>query len=876
MWANQLYAFMVTYLLKGQKSLINPAAYPQLTQIQQRHSTAYNLGYCVLNLSLAGVPNCYGDYWLVGHHVSVFERFDPKMPVLSECHYTGYFVDDNNTHYQLHIYFDAEGNLLRKPLFQSAQQNEILPPFLAQQFITLATQQTQPLLSKLYAEIEQVMTQLTLEYQLLDDQCKTLNSENLQKLSQQLDKMIMLSKAKTFSLHTSRKKLITLLLQELQTPPPASTTTPVTINSDTPDAPVSAPRISLPAPAVPTINLEVEGFKSAYRSYLTETTPAKKAQKINLLLQDIYAEQFSAQLPLKTLQELYTLERLALKEGTQLFAQVIENKKFEIAKMLSCFHDQLSLKHLESALQHKDPTYLQFLLEKGHYNLDTQALMINGVPYPSAVAYCVSQSQNGKNTPATTANIALCFQHLLKNGIDLYALNAAGMPIAHVLLSDLKHPLHDTLMTFIAPNKSVFFNKLKKVILNLLSSASTPRLPESPNMTEEAVVPEAALIDFPAELSALTKPAALIAPSALTLEAKQSLETALTSYLSECAVNRAANVQIMCATPEGQRALAQALESEYATPLNADVDANPEIQALLKENAALNNMLLKALPRSNQIKNGKNTLETIQKISLLKSCLGEHWLQNTPLEKRYNDRKKFLEHEREILKLHLQKTTLLKNIKTSKVQIDPTSKLGKKLLKIDAALAAIKAEYEATKTPVPRLPEAPVASAPVYDAIPVLPKKQKQEFDRAMAVITSEYKALVTPAPSPSKDTAPVLSKKKQKELDRVNAQLEKQRTTDQKTYLKTHVEIKEMKQKGILNTILHMLAVLKVGMTHPFTPEHAAQGTLGLFPEGLPAAEKPLLFSWIQQNHPRGLPPFEATYLECCNINVKALGPKP
>lgn len=89
-------------------------------------------------------------YTLEEHHISIYENVDPQNAFLSHYHYTAYFRDEQNNKYQLHVYFDLNGEIVAGPIFSAKQKDawiaqDIDPEFalLLKEFSLNAIRETQ-------------------------------------------------------------------------------------------------------------------------------------------------------------------------------------------------------------------------------------------------------------------------------------------------------------------------------------------------------------------------------------------------------------------------------------------------------------------------------------------------------------------------------------------------------------------------------------------------------------------------------------------------------------------------------------------------------------------------------------------------------------
>lgn len=107
---NNLYAFI---------ELTQPHGF-QLKQDLSQH------WYALLDLPVTRSCLLYDQekiFKLQKHHLSVYQHQDDRNAYLSQYHYTGYFTDNDQKHYELHVYFNSKDQLATSAVFSTANDD---------------------------------------------------------------------------------------------------------------------------------------------------------------------------------------------------------------------------------------------------------------------------------------------------------------------------------------------------------------------------------------------------------------------------------------------------------------------------------------------------------------------------------------------------------------------------------------------------------------------------------------------------------------------------------------------------------------------------------------------------------------------------------
>ncbi|KTD19320.1 coiled-coil-containing protein [Legionella lansingensis] len=452
---NTLYNFIQQYVPS-----ITHVKYLELAKDKQQHH------YYRLELNQK-TPIVLNNYTLLNHHISIYETEVRSNPQLSQYHYTAYFDDGKGSTYRLHVYFNAFDELTRNAAFAIQTENSfevIESKELEESFIGLALQNTEPVINELRKKQATIVNDLETRYAQLEQELAELfetSKENyflyLQKLEETcsvLQTLIPLVRHSTYNkihhfLSRSQKTLIANLAQE------ESIEDAIAIKPDFGKKELEE-ATTTPAPSVKKTqsnqsnadSTAVSEFDKKFKQLVARFDAIKSADaEIQAKdLEDLLARTYEFSLLLSekdaTVTNLQNLENLRLniyRLGEKLLPTLLVKKEFALASQLTSFHYLLKEKHLNWALQTRNPELLDFVLTHGDFNINSQEVHVKEKAYSSAVHACMSCHSD--SSPMTD-----CLSILIKHGASLFVDSSNGLPLAYEIMTNDNHPFRGALL----------------------------------------------------------------------------------------------------------------------------------------------------------------------------------------------------------------------------------------------------------------------------------------------------------------------------------------------------------------------------------------------------------------------------------------------
>ena len=129
---NSLFNFINHYVLPSTQPVIEGSALILATNMQRERYYRLELDHSS-NIKVDG-------YRLRDHHISVYELKISEAQ--GQYHYTAHFMDDDDKEYQLHVYFNANDDMTKPPVFSIKNDMGTFHPIavdaLNEQFVRLA------------------------------------------------------------------------------------------------------------------------------------------------------------------------------------------------------------------------------------------------------------------------------------------------------------------------------------------------------------------------------------------------------------------------------------------------------------------------------------------------------------------------------------------------------------------------------------------------------------------------------------------------------------------------------------------------------------------------------------------------------------------
>ncbi|MCW8400797.1 hypothetical protein OQJ26_18605 [Legionella sp. PATHC038] len=428
------------------------------------------------------------------HHISVYEGENSENPSLSQFHYSAYFVDKKNQEYVLHVFFNERNQLSQLPVLSLVTDDDKkthleVEEYLSDQFITLAREQVDPIISEIQRRKSEKIRNLQTQYEKDELQASELSKDLKAKKSEHelvVERMIKTLKAlNPLFKHDSYiriAKSLELFIQQQKTASQQKKITGQQTKKQASKADSKKPELLEEKPKsasrLAKKSSQFQAPKSSSTSHVEEELDAAILKFNNLENDDaravneicnLYAEVNSIlllseddDLPKDFMDKMNTLQLKINLKATTLLHHLIAQRKFDIAKTFTPFHYQLDEKFLIQALEQADGEFLDFLLDHGEYILDNQPIRIENQTFKSAAHYCFSTCQK--------KSMASCLSTLLRHGASILVKGTNGLPLAHTILSTPQHPLRPAL----EENKSLtlqsryFYAQLANLVQNYI------------------------------------------------------------------------------------------------------------------------------------------------------------------------------------------------------------------------------------------------------------------------------------------------------------------------------------------------------------------------------------------------------------------------
>ncbi|MCW8386438.1 hypothetical protein OQJ18_00065 [Fluoribacter dumoffii] len=424
------------------------------------------------------------------HHISVYEGENSENPSLSQFHYSAYFVDKKKQEYILHVYFNEHSQLSQLPVLSLISGDDKrtyleVEEHLSDQFITLAREKVDPVISEVQRRKSEKIRHLQTQYEKDEQQASELSKDLAANKSEHdvvVQRMIKTLKGlNPLFKHDSYIRIAKSLESFIQHQTETNQQTKKHASKVHPTKPKLLEEKLKPVVKLAKNSSQSTSSKFTSTSHIEADLQAAIV-KFNLLEKDdakaineicnLYAEVNSIlllsedddnnALPKDFMAKINTLQLQINLKATTLLHVLIAQRRFDLAKTFTPFHYQLDEKFLFQALEQADGEFLDFLLDHGEYILDNQPVRIKDQTFKSAVHYCFSTCQQ--------KSMASCLSTLLRHGASILVKGANGLPLAHTILSTAQHPLRPAL----EENKSLtlqsryFYAQLANLLQNYL------------------------------------------------------------------------------------------------------------------------------------------------------------------------------------------------------------------------------------------------------------------------------------------------------------------------------------------------------------------------------------------------------------------------
>lgn len=460
-------------------------------------------GHHYLRFDLVPVgPFALGDgehrYTLQAHHISVYEMEHSSTPELSQYHYTAYFQDTDGSRYQLHVYFNDQDEIVIQPAFSKIDGAgdcvSVAAQSMHEQFIDLAIRTVKPVIGLARQQLGITVAGLLLHCRTLEEEAYKLSASiaehpevygaKLEELCLALQNLIPLSRHDHYQ---KKEQFIQQMIVALKRPIATVHTASGAATEEREASPAAGAVVPsreavLDAPPLILLDERIETLVTRF-SELNDRDELIYANALSAILNEIYelsvllTEEHNAASPL-ALNKLQKLHSDVCSVGEKLFARLLLREEFALLEKLPAFYYLLTDKYLTYALQTRKHQLLDFILTHGDFVLNDHPLIIKGKTYPSAVHYCFGE--DSESTPMCD-----CLSVLMKHNASIIVPNQRGLPIAHLILSTIDHPLKRAFISPEVKSKTLYsVSFYERLIAELTRYLAKPSL----DVTERLVI----------------------------------------------------------------------------------------------------------------------------------------------------------------------------------------------------------------------------------------------------------------------------------------------------------------------------------------------------------------------------------------------------
>jgi hypothetical protein len=401
----------------------------------------------------------FDPYTLLNHHISVYEGPINVMDLKSQYHYTAYFADNFGKEYRLHIYYDANDNMVARPFFSEQVANNDFQPAHCEEneeaFKILATRSIQTLVGFFRETQDQQIAKYQAAYDEIEKKADYFSKflpakkgQYMQVLDQLIDKIdqiiecsiadrILLGK-KNFL--TSLKLSVDMMATHQNTANKSSSNlSKKSENNNQIKLPVLKNNSKV-------FVIKTESLTGILKDLTTRFEQAKQFKDEEQLgmLTTLFAELKENELALVcdaikgTLTEIKHLNVIKSNIETsakKILQQYLMLGLYEKVTQHKIFHHTISSEDTTKlALFLNKPGLLDLLLKNNIVTIHYKNFRINNENYRSLVDYCFKKSQVD------------CLSVLIKQGASLMEIDDSnGLPYAATLIMDSNHPLYQAL-----------------------------------------------------------------------------------------------------------------------------------------------------------------------------------------------------------------------------------------------------------------------------------------------------------------------------------------------------------------------------------------------------------------------------------------------
>lgn len=501
---NELFNFIGMMNLNSKETKVNFSTCKKINKTKNTEEENY-IRFDLKRGNMDAICDNESSYSLQEHHISFYEESRK-----GQYHYTAYFMDKESKRYRLHVYFDEYDELIEKfPIEFSVYDDEtanfknIACDNLNEKFINLANNNTESIMLKLRESHVRAIEDLIDDYNSQEQESSLLSEKknskvdylkSLKSTKAILEKLLILREDPYYH---KVKQLIECSISYLEksielTPTKKKKKSSVRSEEKEGNSVTKKPVSSLNTPS--SLQANQKKIEPALDNRLekeidlliqTFSTLDKMSTKMKIVfLEDTFSKFHQIVLTINEDEKLLfltkkttTLYNRLYKAGGELLCDLLTIKeiedRFDLASQLVSFHEGLNVNLLGMALQAGEPELLDFILRHKKFPINALSFTFKDSPqsvpdvYRSAVHFCY---KNDYDYMDEHKSMIECLSVLIKHGASTLVVDDSGLPIAHIILSTLNHPLQKAFENNMEQtlNSKQFRGKLIKLLNNYM------------------------------------------------------------------------------------------------------------------------------------------------------------------------------------------------------------------------------------------------------------------------------------------------------------------------------------------------------------------------------------------------------------------------
>lgn len=475
---NALFHFIKTHRDETMRVL---DAIASVVEDVDRHGASY-FRFELPAIDTTPLHNDKHTYTLRDHHLSVYQTEHSHIAELSQYHYTARYLDEAGSLYQLHVYFNADDEMVKGPVFSKiisgAGGSDVVPvpaDVLNGFFMSAAKTHSKAIIGSIRTKLNLTIDEYAAIYEHLEFEAfelsksmKTDLERYLRKLQEMSAILQCIAPLVAHGHYTSTdqflQKMIAAIGKQvaLRSAEGAAgagggaleETEATTVVNHT-CLTISAHETSKKIIELVVLDERIYELANTYASVNKEDHALLASVIGNILraINELLLDESNTTISIDALATLHKLYREVEQEGEKLFQALLHSGNTSALGELSAFYHLINEKHLAFALQTANVNLLDCLLTHGHFSINEQTVTVDAVTYPTAVHFCYEMSSAARP-------LVDCLAVLLKHNASIMHADRHGLPMAYRILSADAHPLEGALDVSGLLDSILFYKRL--------------------------------------------------------------------------------------------------------------------------------------------------------------------------------------------------------------------------------------------------------------------------------------------------------------------------------------------------------------------------------------------------------------------------------